>query len=224
MAFNIAWAERIQNARTNLADNVMFNNPTMFSKLTGTLDFLFNRALNPSTIDVIQTGNANDGRYRTVDIRYTPHNGTGNLITDDANSNCNKVNQRRDAISSYDVTLYAENKFTLEKNYVRQNTEIGDSYQARFDRELMNSMRIVRESMSSQSLAKIAGLMGTNPAQNAAAGTYTTVEMINSAGGADVSNFDQIINDQQDNFMMGPIGIIGQDGNARRYFNRLDPS
>lgn len=221
MGFNVAWAERIQNTRTNLADNVMFNDPTNFMKLTGTLDYLFNTTLNPRTIDVIQNQNANDGKYRTVDIRYTPYDGTDNLITNDASSNCNKVNQRRDSLSSYDVTLFAEAKFTLEKNYVRQNTENGDSYQQRFDREMRTAMRKVRESMSSQSLAKIAGLFGSNPAQGVASGAYHSVQLINSSGGADVDNFDIFVNDQQDNFMQGPIAVIGQGSVFRKYFNRL---
>jgi hypothetical protein len=44
--------------------------------------------------------------------------------------------------------------------------------------------------------------------------------MINSDGGADVNNFDTLSNHQEDNFMSGPLAVIGL-GNARKYFNRL---
>ena len=221
MAFHIAWAERIQNLRTRLEDNVQINDPLNYTKLTGTLDFLFNPTINTRTIDVIQRSLADGGRYASVDIRYTPHWGTEDLVINDAAASCTKNNQRRDSINSFDVDLYAEMKFTLEKNYVRQNTEGNDSYQQRFDRSMMSAMRVARESMSAQCLGKMAGLIGANPAQSVASGAYHSVELIDTNAGASVDNFDIFKNDQQDNFMSGPIAIIGQAGNARKYFNRL---
>ena len=62
--------------------------------------------------------------------------------------------------------------------------------------------------------------MGTNPAQGAAAGTYTTVELLNSDGTVGSNNFDVFKNDQEDNHMTGEIGLIGL-GKLRKYFNRL---
>ncbi|MEE9572784.1 MAG: hypothetical protein V3W20_07050, partial [Candidatus Neomarinimicrobiota bacterium] len=84
------------------------------------------------------------------------------------------------------------------------------------------SMRICRESINSQILAKEAGVFGSNPAQGVGAGNYTTVTMtIASTGKIDDNFFDSIKNDQEDNFQGGAeVGIIGK-GNARKYMNRL---
>ena len=86
---------------------------------------------------------------------------------------------------------------------------------------IQSSMRIVRESINSQCLAKLAGVFGSNPATGVGAGNYTTVTMtIGASGKIDDNNFDLIKNHQEDNFMDGQIGIIGK-GNARKYLNRL---
>jgi hypothetical protein len=221
MSFYQSWVERLQATRTNLSSNVQINSPENYSKLTGTLDFLLNPSLNPRTIDVIQNQNSQAGTYRSVEVRYQPHWGTEDLITNDANFVCTKGSQRRDYISTHDVTLVAGVPFTLEEDYIRQNSDAGDSQQARLDRGFKNAMRVARESMSAQLLAKMAANLGSNPAQSAGAGSYTSVQMINSDGGADVNNFDIFLNDAQDNFMSGPVAIIGQGGNSRKYFNRL---
>lgn len=219
----VNWAERLLAVRTFLSDNTQINDPENYSKLTGTIDFLLNPALNPRTIEVIQQQNSNAGKYRSVEIRYQPHWGTEDLVTNDDSLICDKNNQRRDEIATYDVNLFTSYKFTLEMNYLRENNEDGVNVQRRLDDGFRRSMRVLRENMSSQLLAQMVLNIGTNPAQNAAAGTYTTVQMLNSAGGADVVNFDFIKNDQEENFMTGPIAIIGQGGlsNANKYFNRL---
>ena len=198
----------------------MINDPLNYTKLTGTLDFLLNPSLNPRTIDVIQNENANAGQYRSVEIRYQPHWGTEDTVTTDSSVTCTKNNQRRESINNYDVDLFVHTKFTLEEDYVRQNTENGDSSELRLDRGFKSAMRINRESMSSQLLAKMAALMGANPAQGAGAGAYTALQVINSNGGADVNNFDAMVNDMEDNFMSGPLAVLGL-GNARKWFNRL---
>jgi len=220
MAFFTEWSERLQASRIWLQDATQINDPQNYSKLTGTIDFLLNRTLNPNTIEVIQQNNSNAGQYRTVEVRYQPHWGTEDLVTTDASVTCDKNNQRRDYIASYNVNLFAHYKFTLEEDYLRSNTENGDSQQARLNRGFQSAMRVLRENMDSQILAKMAGLAGTNPAQGAAAGAYTSLQLLDSAGAVDVNNFDIISNDMEDNFMTGPWALIGL-GNARKYFNRL---
>lgn len=226
MSFFTAWSERIQATRTRLEDNVGINDPMNYSKLTGTLDFLLNPALNPRTIDVIQNQNSQAGQYRSVEIRYHQHWGDDDLVTTDASVTCAKNDQKRDYIANHDVNLFAHYKFTLEEDYIRQNSENGDSQQARLDRGFKSAMRVCRESMSSQLLAKMAANMGSNPAASARtgspvqAGDYNSFQVIDSNGGADVNNFDIMVNDMEDNYMSGPLAVIGL-GNARKYFNRL---
>ena len=220
MSFYTAWVERLQAARTQLSQNVQINDPENYSKQTGYLDFLLNPNLNPRTIDVVQTQNSNAGQYRSVEIRYQPHWGTDDLVITDSSLTCDANNQKRDYISNYDVNLFAAYKFTLDEDYIRQNTENGDSQDNRLARGMRQAMRICRESMTSQLLSKAAGLMGSNPAQGAAGGAYSDLQLLNSDGSVNIDNFDQIKNDQEDNFMSGPVAVIGK-GKMRKYFNRL---
>jgi hypothetical protein len=220
MSFIVDWTERLQPVRTSLEQNTIINDPANYSKLTGTLDFLLNPQLNPRTIDVIQNQNADASQYRSVEVRYQPHWGDDDLVTTDGSLTCDSNNQKRDYIANYDVNLFAAYKFTLDEDYLRQNTEDGDSQQNRLERGFRKAMRICRESMSAQLMAKMAANIGSNPAAEAGAGAYTTLELINSAGGADVDNFDVMKNHLEDNYMAGPLAVLGL-GNARKYFNRL---
>ena len=220
MSFYTEWAERLQASRIWLQDATQINDPQNYSKLTGTIDFLLNRTLNPNTIEVIQQNNSNAGQYRTVEIRYNPHWGNDDLATTDSSVTCSKNDEKRDELATYNVDLFAHHKFTLNEDYLRDNTENGDSQADRLNRGFQKSMRICRESMDAQLLAKMAAQAGTNPAQNAAAGAYTQLQLLDSAGAVDVNNFDIVSNDMEDNFMTGPWAMIGL-GNARKYFNRL---
>lgn len=220
MAFRVGWTEALQAVRTSLMDNTQINDPENYSKLVGTMDFLFNPDLNPRTIDTIMQQTADASQYRPVEVRYQPHWGTHNLVTDDSSVNCNAVAQDREYLQTYNADLFVQDKFTIQEDYARENTEDGDSLQARLQRGFRRAMRVCRESMDSQLLSAMANAMGSNPAQGANAGTYTTLQLIDSNSGADVGNFDVIVNDMEDNHMFGPAAVIGL-GNARRYFNRL---
>lgn len=220
--FPVDWTEKLQATRLWLEDaNAQLSNPANFMKQTGMLNYLMS-GLNPRVIDAIMRENAGNSLYRPVDIRYIPHEGTTNLITNDASGTCTRVAQRRDQIQTLQPTLYAEHKFTIDEDYVRQNAENGFNLQQRLNKQIQSSMRIVRESISAQLLAKEAGLFGANPAQGTGAGSYTEVTMtITSTGKIDDNFFDSIKNDQEDNLQGGAeIGIIGK-GNARKYMNRL---
>lgn len=220
-AFPVAWTEALQSVRKWLDDiNAQISDPQNFSRQTGMLNYLFS-GLNPPSIETIQRESSNMSLYRPIDIRYIPHEGTGNLITNDANGNCTRVAQRRDSLQQVQPNLYVEHKFTIDEDYVRENAENGMNLSKRLGKQLQSSMRIIRENMNSQLLAKQAGLFGSNPAQGVGAGNYTPVTMtIASSGKIDDNNWDQITNDQEDNFQGGEIGIIGK-GNARKYMNRL---
>ena len=221
--FPVDWIEKLQAARLWLEDaNAQFSNPANFMRQTGMLNYLMNPIFNPPIINAVMGASSNDGTYNPVDIRYIPHEGTTNLITSAASGNCNRVAQRRDKIQTIEPSLYAEHKFTIDEDYVRQNAENGFKLQQRLNKQLASSMRIVRESISAQLLAKEAGLFGSNPAEGVGAGNYTPVTMtIASTGKIDDNFFDVIKNNQEDNFQGGAeIGIIGK-GNARKYMNRL---
>ena len=221
--FPVSWSEVLQATRLWLEDaNAQMSNPANFTRQTGMLNYLMNPRLNPAIIDAIMRNNAGDDTYRPVDIRYIPHEGTANLITSASSGNCNRVNQRRDKIQTVEPSLYAEHKFTIDEDYVRENAENGFKLQQRLNKQIQSSMRIVRESISRQLLAKEAGLFGSNPAENVGAGVFTPITMtIAASGKIDDNSFDIIKNHQEDNFQGGgEIGIIGK-GNARKYMNRL---
>ncbi len=221
-SFPVSWSEVLQSTRLWLEDaNAQFSNPANFMRQTGMLNYLMG-PFNPRVIDVVMRENAGNSLYRPVDIRYIPHEGTGNLITSDASGNCNRVAQRRDQIQTLQPTLYAEHKFTIDEDYVRENAENGMNLQNRINKAIASSMRIVRESINAQLLAKEAALFGSNPAQGVGAGNFTPVTMtIESTGKIDDNFFDQIKNDQEDNFQGGAeVAVIGK-GNARKYMNRL---
>lgn len=221
-AFFVDWSEKLQATRKWLDDiNAQISDPQNYTRQTGMLNYLFS-GLNPMAINAIQRENSGNSEYRPVDIRYIPHEGSDNLITNDASGNCTRVAQRRDKIQTIQPTLYVEHKFTIDEDYVRQNSEDGFKLQNRLNKQIQSSMRICRESINSQILAKEAGVFGSNPAQGVGAGNYTTVTMtIASTGKIDDNFFDSIKNDQEDNFQGGAeVGIIGK-GNARKYMNRL---
>lgn len=221
MAFYVDWSEKLQATRAWLNDvKGQMNDPQNYQRLTGTLNYLFS-GLNPQVINSIMRENSGNETYRPVEVRYIPHKGTGNLVTTDSSGSCTKVAQRRDKIATIQPTLYAEDKFTLNEDYVRQNAENGFKMQQRLNKEFQDSMRVVRESINAQILAKLAGLFGSNPAEGTGAGSYTDIAAIIAASGKiDDTEFDKIKNNQEDNFMGGDVGIIGL-GNARRYMNRL---
>ena len=220
--FPVDWIEKLQAARLWLEDaNAQFSDPANFKRQTGMLNYLMSD-LNPKIINAVMSASSNDGTYNPVDIRYIPHEGTTNLITSAASGNCNRVAQRRDKIQTIEPSLYAEHKFTIDEDYVRQNAENGFKLQQRLNKQIGSSMRIVRESISAQLLAKEAGLFGSNPAAGTGAGNYTEIEMtIAATGKIDDNNFDVIKNHQEDNFQGGAeVGVIAK-GNARKYMNRL---
>ena len=223
MAFFTGFAEAIQNTRTSLEQNTIINDPENYQKPTGMLDFLFNSQLNTRTIDAIMRENGNREQYRPVDIRYNSHWGDGgdDLVTTDSSLTCDANDQRRDTIVTEQPDLFVSFKFTLDDDYLRENTEDFDSAESRMTRYMRNAQRVCRESMSSQVLSKVAGLFGSNPAAGINAGAYQSFQALNSNGGADVNNFDIMHNDQLLNFMTGPIGVISFGGNPLKYFNRL---
>ena len=220
MAFYVGWAEKLQATRLWLQDVKTGQNPRNYGKLTGALNYLFS-PLAGSVINTTMLNSANASAYRPVEIRYVPRKGTSTLVTSDASATCTATNQRRDIIDIYQPTLYVEDKFTIDENYVRENAEDGYRLQQRLQGEFADAMRVCRESMNAQLVAKLATLMGANPSQNAGKGIYTTVPVVKSADGQiDDRYWDVFKNDQEDNLVQGEMAIIGLGG-ARKYFNRL---
>lgn len=223
MAFYVDWTEKLQATRVWLQDVVTQGLDIQnYQKLTGMLNYL-QSPLSGRVINTTMLNNSGNSEYRPVQIRYTPHKGEGNVIDDDSVASCAKVAQRRDIIAEYQPTLYVEDKFTIEEDYVRQNGENGFKLQQRLNMEFRESMRVLREKINEKLFAKAATVFGANPAQGTGAGQYTELTLLKTATGAiDDRYFDVIKNDQEDNYQMGAgdIGIVGL-GQARRYMNRL---
>lgn len=219
MAFYIGWTEALQATRRMLEDvKRQVNNPRNYQKKLGLLEFYTRDA--DDSIKMTMLENGNRSQYRPVEIRYTPYDADRNIIESESSGNCNKVAINRDKIDIVQPTLYTEKKFTIEENYVRENTENGDSLAARLEREFQSAMLGVRENMNKQLFAKAAGLFGANPAAQTGAGSYYNIQLLLNNGTVDPDNFDVIKNHQEDNYMQGRIAIIGL-GNARKYMNRL---
>jgi len=218
MAFYTEWTERLQAVRTFLSDQVQINNPENYTKLTGALNYLFS-PINPSTIRTTMRENSENGKYRAVDVRFQPHWGDGDVITDDSAETCDPVAERRDYIEQYQPTLYVSSKFTLDEDYLRQNQEEGTSAEDRLQAGFVKAMRAGREKMNDQVVAKLATLVGSNPAAGASTGQYVDLELLNADGSLSVDTFDQMQNQREDNFMLGALGLIGL-GNIRKVFNR----
>ena len=222
MSFITQWEERLLAVRSMLVpDNSgQFNDPTNYSKFTGLLTQLHSPT-NPDTIKTIMRETSDVNKYRPVEIRYNPQWGNENVSRNDAATNCDPVNQRRDAIETVEPNLFTEVKETLDEGYVRQNQEDGTTPETRLAETFKRCMRVAREDMNDQLVAKAATLIGSNPAQGTSAGNYTDVTLLNSDGSNSVDQFDFIKNDQEDNYMPnGVMGLVGL-GNTRKYFNRL---
>ena len=223
MALFQGYVEALLAIRSDLENNVLINDPTNYSKLTGTIDFLLNPALNSGEIESIMRATSNAGQYRPVEIKYQPQWGDEDTVTTDSSVTCTPAAQRRYNISTYNADKFVHTQFTLDIAYLREVLESGTIRGSELETGILKSMRLGRESMSAQLLADLVTNLGTNPARNLGPGAYTDIEMINNDGGVAVQTFDQIVNDLEENFMRGPIALIGQGGqsNSNRYFNRL---
>lgn len=219
MSFIVDWTERLLAVRTNLADNTQINNPENYQKLTGFLNYLHS-PINPKTIDTVMQANSDNGQYRAVQVKFQPHWGDEDVVTADSDSNCDPVDHRRSQIATYEPTLYVSSKFTLDEDYLRMTTEDFNSPDNEVMKGFQKAMRVGREKMNEQLAAKAATLIGSNPAGGISSGGYKDVEMINADGSLSVNTFDEILNDLEDNFMVGTPALIGM-GNARKVFNRL---
>lgn len=218
MSFYVGWTEAIQATRKMLEDvKRQVNNPRNYAKKIGLLDFYARDA--DDSIKMTMLENGNRSQYRPVEIRYTPYDADQNIIETDS-GNCDKVAINRDKIQIVQPTLYTEKKFTIEENYVRENTENTDSLAARLEREIQSAMLGVRENMDKQLFAKAAGLFGANPAAGVSAGNYHNIELLLANGTVSPQNFDVIKNHQEDNYMTGRVAVVGL-GKAREYMNRL---
>lgn len=221
MAIYQTLTEAIQAVQVEMSDTAMVNDPENYSRLIGTLNWLLSPE-NGRSIETEMVRTKNSGKYRPVEIRYLPKKGTSNVVTSDALANCNAVGMRRESLQTLNADLFAEDKFTIEENVIREGTL--QDIQGRIRRELVAAMRNVRESMNAQLLSALASGFGSNPFhQNGAqgVGAYPNIQLIEADGTVDADNFDIIKNDQEDNMMVGNIGIIGK-GLARKYTNRLE--
>lgn len=211
-------SEALVEVEKNLADiGTGVNSPYGYEKKTGFLEYLFSPA-NPRTIQTEQNTTAAASKTRKVEIRYLPHDGDNNVVTSDSAASCDQVAMNRELIDTVSPTQYVEAKFTLDEEIIREGTLEGIT--SRLQSEFSNATRKIREQIDPTLFSAAATAMGTNPAQNAAAGTYTTLELLKADGTVSAEAFDQIKNDHMDNYMEGAVNLVGL-GKARKYMNRL---
>ena len=161
---------------------------------------------------------ANNGKYKPVEIRYLPKKGQDGTSEASTDYTCARGTTRREIVETLNPTLYAQDTFTIDEAIVREGTQ--DQLTARIQKEIVDSMLNVRENMDKQLFSAMATAVGANPAQGTGKGAYTTIEMLNANGTLNADTFDDIVNDAQDNFMIGNPALIGSN-NTRKVVNRL---
>jgi len=216
MAVNLNLAEALQARQTMIDENVGVNNPTSYGKMTGMLNWMFSS--NPTTIEQIMQTTSSGSKYRPVQIRYLPKKGTENVGTSDASLTCDAVATRRELVDTYNPSLFAFDKFTIDEKIILEGTQ--EQLNQRLAREIEDASRNVREQIDNGLFAAANTSVGANPAQGVGKGGFATIELLNSDGTVSAENFDVIKNDQEDNYMVGDAGIVGK-GKARKYMNRL---
>ena len=193
------------------------NDPTNYSKQTGALNYLLSPQ-NSNAISASFEQTSTGSKYRDVKVRYLPKKGDNEVIESDASGNCNKAPARREIVQTLTPSLYFEDKFTIEEDLMRNGTL--EMITARLQREIQDSTRNGRENLSKQLLSGYASVLGSNPAAGTAAGAYTSLQLLLADGSVDPATFDTIMNHQMDNYMSGPVNVIGI-GKFRNYKNLL---
>jgi hypothetical protein len=217
MAVNLSLTEALQATQTNLSENVGVNDPTHYEKDLGATKFLLG-STNKRTITTEMGRSANAGKYRPVEVRYLPKKGQDGVTEAESGYTCARGTTRREIVETLNPTLWSGDTFTLDEAIIREGTQ--DQLNVRIQKELNDAFLNVRENMDKQLFSAMATLVGANPAQGVSKGAYRTLEMLNSDGTLNADTFDEIVNDAQDNFMIGDPALIGSN-NTRKVVNRL---
>lgn len=207
--------EALQASRIQLESTI--NDPSNYQKMTGTLNWLFS-AQNPVTIQTEMGSASRDGKYKPVQITYLPKKGNTDVITSSASLNCDKTAMRRELVNTYNPTLFAGDKFTIEESILREGSM--DTLVRRMSIEMRDAMRNIREQINTGIFSAASSVIGSNPAAGTSKGAYTTINLLNADTTVSADAFDDIKIHQEDNYMTGNCGMIGL-GKARKYFNRL---
>jgi hypothetical protein len=217
MAVNLSLTEALKASELMLGDATGINDPGNYEKDLGFLQYLFS-ASNKKTIQTEMGRAANGGKYRPVEVRYTPKKGQDDLSEAASGYSCTKGTTRREIVQTLNPTLFAIDQFTIDEQITREGTQM--SFNERVAKELKDAMLNLRENIDKQLFAAAITDIGANPAQGTNEDAYTTIQMLNSDGTLSASTFDTIVNDAQDNMMSTPA-IIGSN-NMRKVVNRLN--
>jgi hypothetical protein len=217
MAVNLSLAEALKATETNLSENVGVNDPTHYEKDLGLLKFLMG-STNKRTISTKMGEAGNAGKYRPVEVRYLPKKGQDDVSEAASGYSCDRGTTRREIIDTYNPTLWASDKFTLDEAIIREGTQM--DLNARIQKELQDAMLNVRENIDKQLFAAAITAIGANPSAGVGKDGYKTLQMLNSDGTLDANTFDDIVIDAQDNFMIGNPALVGSN-KMRKVVNRL---
>ena len=219
MAVSENLAEALNNVELEYENGVItgVNDPYSYQKLTGMLSYLFGQQnTERSIIQTEMIREASNSKFKKLKLRYLPHDGENN-VSETVNV-CNAVAMNREEIEIIEPTLEVQAKFSIDEDIIQQGTL--EDLQSRLTKEFANATRKLRERIDLNIFSAAATNAGTNPAKNAAAGTYTSLELLKADGTVSSDVFDTIKNDHEDNFMVGDMGVVGL-GNMRKYINRL---
>jgi len=218
MAVNLSLIEALKAAELMLSQDVSgVNDPANYEKNLGFNQYIFSAA-NKKTITTEMGKSGNQGKYRPVEVRYTPKKGQDDSYEAETGYNCDKGTTRREIIETLNPSLFVGEKFTIDEQITREGTQL--SFNERIAKELKDAMLNNRENIDRKLFAAAITGIGANPAQDVGKDAYSTIEMLNSDGTLAANTFDQIGNDAQDNFMTNPA-IVGSN-NFRKVVNRLN--
>lgn len=217
MAVNLSLAEALKASEQKMTDTAGVNDPGNYEKDLGFLQYLFSSE-NKKTINTSMGTAGQKGKYRPVEVRYTPKKGQGDVSEAVSGYDCTKGTTRREIIQTLNPSLFVIDQFTIDEAITREGTQ--ESFNDRIAKELKDAMLNCRENIDKQLFSAAITDIGANPASGALKDAYTTVQMLNSDGTLSASTFDQIVNEAQDNMMSTPA-IIGSN-NMRKVVNRLN--
>ena len=147
MAINLSLTEALKESELMMSDVVGVNDPANYEKDLGFLQYLFSEG-NKKTINTTLGNSANQGKYRPVEIRYTPKKGQGDLSEAVTGYSCTKGTTRREIIETKNPALFAIDQFTIDEQITREGTQL--SFNERVAKEIKDSMLNLRENIDKQ--------------------------------------------------------------------------
>jgi hypothetical protein len=133
MAINLSLTEALKAAELKMMDAAGVNDPANYEKDLGFVQYIFSPE-NKKTITTEMGKSANQGKYRPVEVRYTPKKGQDDVYEAQSGYSCAKGTTRREVIQTLNPTLFVGDSFTIDEQITREGTQM--SFNDRIAKEL----------------------------------------------------------------------------------------